>query len=189
MRQTCSETRWMGSHWKRMLSRHIPTQLSWASRCVWTLSSFHCPDSIPLTSALAFLIYSPSSMNDTLRPSESVLRLNHENCFHFLSCPSGDFRGEGTNSTRAMQTEQIPFSKGGLLYPFGICCRAIKFSWCPHLVLGALLIGDGLTQCKSQTVCFPASADSDLPPNKFSPRQWEEGSGIAVFSVGFLLRP
>lgn len=48
---------------------------------------------------------------------------------------------------------------------------------------GALLIGD----IDSMPIpnCFPASAGSDLPLNKFSPHRWEEGSSSAVFSVGF----
>lgn len=70
-------------------------------------------------------------------PSKSLLRLNHENYFHFLSSPWGGLRGEGTNSMQAVQIQQIPFSKRGQLYPFGICSELASFldahvwSWGP----------------------------------------------------------
>lgn len=78
-------------------------------------------------STLTFLTCSLSSTNDTTAIPPNLFWLNHENCFHFLSWPWGSFKGEGTNSTQAMQIEQIPFSKAGQLYPFGICSKLAGF--------------------------------------------------------------
>lgn len=96
--QTCSETRWMGSRWKRMLSRHIPTQLGWASRSVWTLSGFHWPSIIkktpfPIYLPWAFLSPPPAAQMTHCQPSTSLLGLNHEKCFHFFVLSLRRFEG------------------------------------------------------------------------------------------------
>lgn len=55
------------------------------------------------------------------------------------------------------------------MLPIGDLLLSYPVFLMPTFGPGALLIGDGLTRCKSLTVCSAASADSDLPGNKSSP--------------------
>lgn len=167
---------------------HVP-ELSCTRRVgsLWfPLPINHGKNSTPLLSTFTVLIYSPSSTNDTLPslqiPFEAgswkLLSLFVLPC---LSCPWVNLKGKGTNSTWAVQPEQISSRGGGAVLPIWDLLLCSPVFVMPTFGPGALLIGDGLTECKSPTVCSPASADSDLPGNKSSPANGRKAGALLLW--------
>lgn len=126
---------------KIVLSWHVSTQLSWASRCVLAVFSFHCTQVIkqdfPLRLPSPFCIYSVRQHKwHTVTPTDLFWGWIIQTAFIFwlvLKRILGEKEKVNSGSADRMDGRAALASRSLLS--------------CQVLILGALRIGDGLTQC------------------------------------------